>query len=127
MSNPHKYGQFVTASAPATVAKSACWRHKIPMSLWLSSPSIAYIRASVLDNLPFPAHSALFTFLWTISVTAGIILFIAIRATYQSRRAKPGPRRLRFERWEDEEKADVVMEVAIASGRDEELEVGSVD
>ena len=56
------------------------------MSLWLSLPSLSVtdIQATLLEALQFPSHSGMFIFLWTVFVTAVILLLLAIGATYRA-------------------------------------------
>ena len=75
---------------PATaIAEYACWLHKFPMSLWLTVPPLSFsqLQANVLQSLQFPSHSAMFIFLWTVFVTAIVVLLLAIRSTYSARLA----------------------------------------
>ena len=87
--SPHLSSPPATATAftsPTTTAKHTCWLHNLPMSLWLSTPSISItdIQATLLESVQFPSHSSMFIFLWTVFVTAVVLLLLAISATYRN-------------------------------------------
>jgi len=77
-----------TAISSAATTTHRCWLHTYPMSLWLSTPSIsiADVQTALLESVQFPSHSAMFIFLWTVFVTAVVILLLAISATFRAPR-----------------------------------------